>query len=289
MDGEPDTGQTVDLAVDEVRHGLPVLEADLRDELPGIEPDRVLDDWGRSRRVEAVLDQGLNRFLYHYWFRVEVEGIENVPARGGALLAANHAGALPSDGLMVAKAVREEHPRRRSLSHITDRALKTVPALGMVATKIGTVAAHPANLQRLLFDEEQLALVFPEGRGGSGKPVNERYRLRPFEHGFVAAAARAGAPLVPVAVLGSEEAIPVLARLRPAWPLPAIGPLRRLRQIALPVVPAVPLPAKFRIRFLQPVVADRSGDHRAVADRIRALIQENLLEMVAERRSVWLG
>jgi hypothetical protein len=54
-------------------------------------------------------------------------------------------------------------------------------------------------------------------------------------------------------------------------------------------VPAVPLPAKFRIRFLQPVVADRSGDHRAVADRIRALIQENLLEMVAERRSVWLG
>lgn len=289
MEHEPDTGQTVELPVDGLRGGLPVLDADLRDELPGLEPERGLDDWGRSRRIDALLDRSLNRFLYHYWFRVDVEGIENVPARGGALLAANHSGALPSDGLMVAKAVREEHPRNRPVSHITGRAWRSVPGVGTLATKAGAVAGHPANLQRLLFDEEELALVFPEGRRGSSKPVTERYRLRPFDHGFVATAARAGAPIVPVAVLGGEEAAPVLAKLRPARRLPALGPLRRLKQTALPLTPAAPLPAKFRIRFLHPVGPEQTGDHRVVADRIRALIQENLLDMVAERRSVWLG
>jgi 1-acyl-sn-glycerol-3-phosphate acyltransferase len=274
---------------DDVRHGLPVLEADLRDELPGIEAERVLDDWGRSQRIDALFDRGLNRFLYHYWFRVEVEGVENVPEHGGALLAANHAGTLPSDALMIAKAVREEHPHHRPVNHITDRVFKTVPGVGLVATKVGAVAAHPANVQRLLFDEGELALVFPEGRRGTGKPVKERYRLRPFDHAFVAAAARAAVPIVPVAVLGGEEAAPVLARLRPAGRLPGIGPLRRLKRAALPLTPPVPLPAKFRIRFLQPVLVERAEGERLLADRIRALIQENLLEMVAERRSVWLG
>ncbi|HEY2770265.1 MAG TPA: lysophospholipid acyltransferase family protein [Solirubrobacteraceae bacterium] len=267
--------------------------ADLREELPGIEPDRQLNDWGRSQRVEALFDGALGGFLYHYWFRVEVEGIENVPDRTGAVLAANHAGALPSDGLMVVKAVRESHPSRRSVHVTTDRVFRSVPGVGMVATKLGAVADHPANLQRLLFDESQLALVFPEGRSGPRKPINERYRLRRFDPGFVRAAGQAGAPIVPVAVVGSEESVPVLARLRPGARLPGPGPLRRLgRTLGLPVVPAVPLPAKYRIRFLEPVPpqdlasADAAED---LAQQIRALVQENLLEMVAARRSVWLG
>jgi 1-acyl-sn-glycerol-3-phosphate acyltransferase len=276
---EPDTGKTVEFAL-----------TDLRSELPGIEPDRVLDDWGRSQRFEALLDRALGGFLYHYWFRVEPEGIDNVPARGGALLVANHAGAVPSDGLMVAKALRESHPNRRPLHLATDRTFKSVPGLGMVATKIGTVTPHPANLQRLLFDEGELALMFPEGRGGARKPIKERYRLRRFDRAFVETAARAGVPIVPLAVLGSEEASPALARLHPAGRLPAIGPLKRLRQLpALPLAPAVPLPAKVRIRFLEPVPAGGTTDPELLADQVRGLIQENLLEMVAARRSVWLG
>jgi 1-acyl-sn-glycerol-3-phosphate acyltransferase len=275
----PDTGETAEIAL-----------ADLREELPGIEPDRVLDDWGRSQRLEAIVDRALGGFLYHYWFRVEPDGIDNVPERGGALLVANHAGALPSDGLMVAKALREAHPGRRPLHLATDRTFRSVPGLGMVATKIGTVAPHPANLQRLLFDENQLALMFPEGRGGPRKSIRERYRLRRFDHSFVQTAARAGVPIVPLAVLGSEETSPALARLRPGARLPAIGPLKQLRRLpTVPVAPAVPLPAKIRIRFLEPVSAGGTADPALLADQIRALIQENLLEMVAARRSVWLG
>ena len=80
--------------------------------LPAIEPERRIDDWGRSERVEEAFDRTVVEFFYRYWFRVDVEGIENVPADGGALLVSNHSGALPPDAAMIGRAIREEHPRR---------------------------------------------------------------------------------------------------------------------------------------------------------------------------------
>jgi 1-acyl-sn-glycerol-3-phosphate acyltransferase len=278
-DPDSEAGATVELELSDGRAALP---ADLRDQLPGIEPERHVTDWGRSERVEGVVDRTLYEFLYRYWFRVEVEGIENVPEDGPALLVANHSGVLPSDGAMIMKAVREEHPGRRQVHVAGEPGLRGIPGLGMLFTKLGGVVAHPANVHRLLFDERQLVLAFPEGAGAARKPLNERYRLRLFPDGaFVQAAIRAGAPIVPVAVLGAEEALPVFAR---------VSPLRRLTRLPrLPLAPAVPLPAKFRVRFLEPVVASDQARAAELAGEIRALMQENLLELVAQRRSVWLG
>jgi hypothetical protein len=80
-------------------------DGDLRRHLPGVEPDRQLNDWGRSERVEGLLDRTIVDFLYYHWFRVEVEGVQNVPAAGGALLVSNHSGALPPDASMIAKSI----------------------------------------------------------------------------------------------------------------------------------------------------------------------------------------
>lgn len=276
--------------VDPDRSGLPATLEDLREQLPGLEPDRNVSDWGRSDLVEGVVDRLVYDFLYHYWFRVDVQGIENVPERGGALLVANHSGTLPADAAMVAKAVRERHPLSRQVHVAADRSLAAVPGIGMLITKLGGITSHPANLHRLLYDEQSLVLAFPEGRAGSGKPVRDRYLLRSFEDtGLVGMAIHARVPIVPVAVLGAEEASPAFARAR------------RLRRIlglpGVPLTPALPLPAKFRIRFLEPVLTegydeDREGalrDRRALGAEIRALIQENLFEMVGARQSVWLG
>jgi 1-acyl-sn-glycerol-3-phosphate acyltransferase len=271
-------------------NALPVRLDDLREQLPGVEPDREITDWGRSERLEGVVDRLVYDFLYHYWFRVEVEGIENVPERGGALLVANHSGTLPSDGAMVVKAVREQHPHHRQVHLATHESLAEVPGVGMVLTKLGGIPGHPANLHRLLYDEESLVLAFPEGRAGARKPVRDRYLLRPFEDaGFVETALRARASIVPVAILGAEEASPVFARAR--------GLRRLMRLPSLPLTPALPLPAKFRIRFLEPVCAQRHADMRggelsnprSLAADVRALIQENLFEMIGARQSVWLG
>ncbi len=284
---DPHAGKTVEIAVRDLYDRLPATD-ELRDALPGLEPDRQITDWGRSERVERLVDRTLYGFLYHYWFRVEVEGVDNVPAAGGAMLVANHGGALPPDGAMIAKAIAQEHPRPRPVHLSTERTFAGVPGVGMLVTKLGGVGAHPANVHRLLFDESQLVLVFPEGR--RGKVLSERYRLRKFGTGeYVQAAIRARAPIVPIAVLGAEEAAPLFGR---------VNPLRRLTGLPrLPVASPVPLPAKFRIRFLEPVATDELGDApwedgglvQSLSSDIRALIQENLLEMVAERRSVWLG
>ena len=283
-----DTGVTVELkALRDPPRPLPARQDDLREQLPGLEPERGITDWGRSERIETVVDRTVYDFLYHYWFRVEVDGIENVPRDGGALLVANHSGAMPSDGTMIAKAVREEQGRGRPVHLATESHFAGLPGLGMLVTKLGAVAAHPANLHRLLFDERQLVLAFPEGRAGVRKPLKERYRLRRFDRvPFVATAIRARVPIVPVALLGAEEALPTLGNL---------APLRR--RLRLPLTPGLPLPAKFRIRFLEPVETDQLGEADAedpgatatLQADIRALVQENLLELVAGRRSVWLG
>jgi 1-acyl-sn-glycerol-3-phosphate acyltransferase len=260
---------------------LPARRSDLRDELPGLEPDRRVTDWGRSERVEGVVDRLVVHPLYHYWLRAEVEGIEHVPADGGALLIANHAGLLPLDALIVAKAVRAEHPRSRAVHLSAEPRLAGVPGVGMALTKLGGVSAHPANLHRLLYDEAELVLAFPEGRQGPGKPLGRRYLLRRFDPGVIGLAAHAAVPIVPVAVLGAEESSPVLGRLR--------GRFGRYTGVPVPL----PLPAKFRVRFLEPVdvaAADRDlGAIAALSAELRGLIQENLFEMVGARRSVWLG
>src|SRR5215204_4121334 len=271
---------------------------ELKLHLPGVEPDRELNDWGRSERIEGVFDRTAAEFFYRYWFRAEVEGIENVPAAGGALLVSNHSGALPPDAAMIAKAIREEHMHPRPVNITVEHFFKGYPGFSTLLPKIGCVPAHPANVHRLLYDEEQLVLVFPEGRKATEKLYKDRYRLRRFGRGwFVEAAMRARAPIVPVCVVGAEESAPVFAQ---------VGLMKRLTGLLyFPITPTFPhfglfgmlgyLPAKFKLRFLEPIHFDEEGMHedkalvQTVAHEVRARIQEGLWDMLATRKSVWFG
>jgi 1-acyl-sn-glycerol-3-phosphate acyltransferase len=280
---------------------LPALRERPRELMPALEPERRLDDWGRSERVEGFFDRTVVEFFYRYWFRAEVEGIENVPTDGGALLVSNHSGALPPDAATIVKAIKEEHPQPRPVYVTVEHFFKGYPGFSMLIPKIGCVAAHPANVHRLLYDEEQLVLVFPEGRKGTEKLYRDRYRLRRFGRGgFVEAAMRAEAKLVPVCVVGAEEAAPIFAQL---------NFMKRLTGLLyFPITPTFPwlgpfgmlgyLPAKFKLRFLEPIDTLELGGPAAVDDKalvqtvaqeIRARIQENLYEMLASRKSVWFG
>jgi 1-acyl-sn-glycerol-3-phosphate acyltransferase len=272
---------------------------DLRRLLPATDPHRALDDWGRSERVFGLVEQVLD-FYYRYWFRVEQEGIENVPSEGGALLVSNHSGALPPDAPMIMQAVRHEHAEPRPVYMLGEHWFKGYPGVGMLANKIGLVAAHPANAQRLLRDEQRLALVFPEGQKGSRKLYWQRYKLRRFGRGgFVRTAMRAGVPIVPVAVMGAEEAMPIFAHV------PLLQRLTGL--IYFPINHAFPhfglaagvmyMPAKFKIRFLEPVDLTRYAPEDAddvalvgsIAEEIRGRIQAELDSLLASRESIWFG
>lgn len=255
-----------------------------------------VDEWGRSERVRRQTRRLFDP-IYRNWFRVEWEGLENIPS-GPALLVANHAGAIPADAPVIMHGIEEELDR--PVYGLADHLFRQLPVLGTLWSRAGGVVAHPDNAYRLLREQRQLVLVFPEGTKGSGKTYDERYRLRRFGRGgFVEIAMRAGAPVVPIAVVGAEESmpaittIPALARLLglPYFPITAnmllFGPAGLLLH----------LPAKFKLRVLPPVYFDVQPDlprysrSRVMeeAEAIRQRIQEELYEMLSRRQGVWRG
>ncbi len=256
-----------------------------------------VDEWGRSEHTRAVARR-IYAPLYNNWFRVEWEGLEKIPRTGGALLVANHAGAIPSDAPVIMHGIEVE--LGRPVYGMADFFFRGIPWFGTMWARVGGVPAHPDNALRLLHDQGQLALVFPEGTKGPSKTYNDRYRLRRFGRGgFVEIAMRAGVPVIPIAVVGAEESMPIVFRL------PSVA-----RALGVPYVPVTanmlafgPLgllayfPSKFKLRVLDPVSFDvPSGQERYSksrvmdeAEKIRADMQETLYDMLRERRSVWFG
>ena len=257
-----------------------------------------VDEWGRSERMREVARM-LYDPMYRHWFRAEWEGLEKIPTEGGALIVANHAGAIPSDAPAIMHGIETE--LGRPVYGLADHLFKALPVIGTLWSRVGGVAAHPENAYRLLREQNQLVLVFPEGTKGPGKTYDERYRLRRFGRGgFVEIAMRAGVPIIPIAVVGAEESMPILFRL------PNVA-----KTLGLPYVPITanhlvfgPLlgtilyfPSKFRLRVLDPIRPDVPPDQDRYsksrimdeAEAIRLAIQENLYEMLRARRSVWFG
>jgi 1-acyl-sn-glycerol-3-phosphate acyltransferase len=256
-----------------------------------------VDEWGRSERFRA-LARSLYEPVYSKWFRVEWEGLEKIPTEGGALLVANHAGAIPSDAPVIMHGIEKE--LGRPVYGLADYFFRTVPVVGTLWARGGGVSARPANAYRLLKEQGQLALDFPEGTKGPSKSFSDRYQLRRFGRGgFVEIAMRAGVPIVPIAVTGSEEAMPVIFRLpavAKALGLPYFPVTANILALG-PLGVVVPFPAKFKLRVLDPISFDVPSDQDRYsksrvmeeAERIRTLIQECVYDMLRVRRSVWFG
>jgi len=278
---------------------VPVAVPPVADEQPVLDDPRHgdVDEWGRSERMRQIA-RTIYAPVYEKWFRVEWENLDNIPAEGGALLVANHAAALPSDAPAIMHGIETE--MGRPVYGLADHYFKSLPVIGTLWARNGGVVAQPDNAYRLLREQGQLALVFPEGTKGPAKSFQERYRLRRFGRGgFVEIAMRAGVPIIPIAVVGAEESMPTLARVpalakllgTPYFPITAnmlaFGPLGA----------ALYFPSKFKLRVLEPVTFDVPPDRERYSrsrimdesEAIRQSIQEALFDMLQQRRSVWFG
>jgi 1-acyl-sn-glycerol-3-phosphate acyltransferase len=256
-----------------------------------------VDEWGRSEHMRAIARR-LYDPVYRRWFRAEWDGLENIPTDGGALLVANHAAAIPSDAPVIMHGIETE--LERPVYGLADNFFRKVPVVGTLWSRLGGLPAHPDNAYRLLAEQGQLVLVFPEGSKGPAKLYSERYQLRRFGRGgFVEIAMRAGVPVVPIAVVGAEESMPTLVRVphvaslvgAPYVPITA-------NMLALgPLGIAGYFPAKFKLRVLEPVSFDvPPGQERYSRSRvmeeseaIRDRIQAALYDMLRNRTSVWFG
>ena len=256
-----------------------------------------VDQWGRSEHLRS-LTRRLYDPMYRYWFRVEWEGFEHLPREGGALLVSNHAGAIPSDAPSIMHGI--ETQLRRPVYGLAEYLFRAMPVVGTLWSRVGGVPAHPDNAYRLLHDEQQLVLVFPEGTKGTGKHYSNRYQLRRFGRGgFVEIAMRAGVPVIPIAVVGAEESMPILLksnRLAKLLNVPYFPVTANMMALG-PVGLVTYFPAKFKIRVLPPVHFDVSANQERYSrsrvmdesERIRRMVQDALYDMLRTRRSVWFG
>lgn len=249
------------------------------------------DAWGfspdTSRRAFTLL--GL---LYRHWFRVEMHGVENLPA-GRALVVANHSGQLPFDAaMMMAGAILEAEPPR-ILRGMAEYWMPTLPLVGTMGTRIGSVVGTPKNCIDLLRHDEAV-LAFPEGVRGLNKPFARRYRLQRFGLGFMRLALETDAPVVPAVVIGAEEQIPTVGNLDalgravglPALPVPLLLPL--LGPLSL-----LPLPVKYHVWIGEPMrfsgnPHDEDVFVEGLVDRVRAQMRSMIEKGLRERRSSFL-
>lgn len=148
------------------------------------------------------------RPLYEGWFRVSSHGAGHVPAQGPAILAANHSGVWPIDGVMIYLDVLRHGDPPRVARPVADHFVPALPFVSTVFSRCGVVGGSRGNVHALL-ERGELLLIFPEGVPGISKPFRERYRLRPFRIGHAELAIRHRVPVVPVAVIGAEEQFPV--------------------------------------------------------------------------------
>jgi len=259
--------------------------------------DYPIDDFGFDPDLTQHVLLPPLRPLYDSWFRVETRGLDNVPDEGAALVVANHSGTLPLDALMTALALLDHHPAHRHLRMLGADLVFSLPVLAPLARKGGNTLACNADAERLLCNGE-LVGVWPEGFKGIGKKFSERYKLQRFGRGgFVSAALRTGAPIIPCSIVGAEETYPMIGNARtlarllglPYLPItptfPLLGPLG-----------AVPLPSKWIIEFGEPIETASLGGASAaddpmlvfnLTDQVRETIQSTLYTLLMQRRSIF--
>ena len=254
------------------------------------------DEFGFDPDLTDHLFLPAMRPWFNRWFRVETQGLSNVPDVGGALVVANHSGTIPVDALMTTVALHDHHPASRRFRLLGADLVFKAPFMGALARKLGATLACNEDAERLL-QAGELVGVFPEGFKGVGKPFSERYTLQRFGRGgFVTAALRTGAPIIPCAIVGAEEIYPMIGNVRtvarvlglPYFPItptfPLLGPLG-----------AVPLPSKWFIAFGEPIETASYGPAAAddpmvvfnLTDQVRETIQHSLYRLLLQRRSVF--
>lgn len=253
------------------------------------------DQFGFDRELNDRVFMAALRPLAEIWFRTQVRGIENIPNQGAALIAGNHSGAIALDALMTQLAIFDTHSFKRHIHMLAADLVFEMPIVKDLARAAGHTTASRDEAMRLL-SSGKLVGVWPEGFSGVGKTWMRRYELQQFgKGGFVSTAKEANVPLIPLAIVGAEEAYPMVAN---------IEPLARLLKLPyFPVTPtfpllgplgAVPLPSKWIIQFGKPIPAQELPsvyDEKAVLDfahHFRNQVQSMVDELVVERGNPWV-
>ena len=263
---------------------------------PGARPEKLLpryDDWGLDVGYIRAWGAWLG-FLRNVYWRIESEGMENIPKTGKALYVSNHRGFMPLDAVMHLSLMFTQTGRvpRFLIIH----SLLRTPFLCNFLTKLGGVIASQENATRL-FEQGEIVGIFPEGIRGTFSPYKTTYKLRPFtKSGFAKMAVENQSPVIPSAVIGHAEIFPIIGRIDSSWVVKELGwPYLPIAPM-FPLAP-IPVPSKWHVRVLEPVQLqglrreDAENDRlmRSFSDHIQSIIQKNIDDMLPRRKSIFWG
>jgi len=253
------------------------------------------DDFGMDKGFIAACGRRLFNFLERYYWRIEVDGLGNVPRLGRGVLAGVHRGFMPWDGVMALHLMARRIQRYpRFLVH---PGLVKFPFLFNFFQRLGGVHACRQNADYLL-ERGEMVGIFPEGVNGAFSLYRDAYRLGKFGRDeFVKTAVRNRAPIVPFVTVGSAEVFPILKKIEWKWWK------RRMEWPCFPITPTfpllpLPLPSKWHTQFLPaihveeryaPEAARDAAIVRAISREVREQLQEAMNAMLARRRSIFHG
>jgi 1-acyl-sn-glycerol-3-phosphate acyltransferase len=259
-------------------------------------PERIKDEYdefGLDPEYLARMGWWFKFLVKAYW-RAEVQGLENIPAAGTALLVANHRGFMPFDGVVHRASILET--RKRHIRFLVIPSLFKFPFLSDFLVKQGGVVASQANTQKL-FARNELVGIFPEGINGAFRMYKGAYRLGDMSrNAFARMAIENGVSIIPSATIGHVEIFPILAKVRSSlvvrhtgWPFLPITP-------TFPFLP-FPLPTKWHIRYLEPIPVNQYSPGDAaepaavneLAAKVCSVMQRNIDEMLGKRKHIFFG
>jgi 1-acyl-sn-glycerol-3-phosphate acyltransferase len=239
---------------------------------------RGIDPFGVSRRHLAE-NLTLLKYAYRYYFKVLVHGIENVPARGRAMVIGNHSGGFAIDaGCVIASTFFDMNPPRLAQGMV-EKFIAQFPIATMMMTRSGQLTGLPENAARLL-EDDRLVMVFPEGARGTAKLYKERYSLVQFGTGFMRLALKTKSPIVPMAFLGGGEAVPTVTN--------AVTLGKMLGVPYIPITPwglPLPLPVQLDIHYGAPMTFEGNGtEDDEVINEYVDQVKGRIAEMIAAGR-----
>jgi 1-acyl-sn-glycerol-3-phosphate acyltransferase len=222
----------------------------------------------------AMAALSVAKLIYKYWFRVESYGVENVPLEGSVMITPNHSGALPLDALMVGVDLAVKMKKPRIMRAVVDNFAGFLPFVNTFFYRCGQIIGARRNFEELLQSGEMVT-VFPEGDKGTGKPFKDRYKMVPFNVGFMELSLLNRTPIVPAAVIGAEEQYPYMFNMKPFAKLFSL-PYFPVTPLVLLLGPLgiLPLPTKYYIYYGEPLHLYRDYPPETVKDpeTIRKLV-----------------
>jgi 1-acyl-sn-glycerol-3-phosphate acyltransferase len=240
--------------------------------------------------------------LIDYWFRMDIEGWEHLP-EPPVLLVGIHSGApFVWDAWTIGVQWWRRFGGERPLHGTAHDALMALPVVGDYFRRMGVLPAAPDSMASALAAGHDVAL-WPGGERDSLRPWLRRDEaILAGRKGFVRLAINSGIPIVPIATVGGPDAMPVLATGRRLARVLQLDKVARLKMFPFAIqapwglspalLPEVPLPAKIRTAFQEPIDVDRDPERAGDDDYVSAKyheVQDSIqrgMDALARRRAL---